>query len=80
MGNCKEKSSDASFSSSVSHEMCRSIKNGGGGAREDISTRIESIPGRNRNRNNTHLEKFLNLDDITNSFIWLLKVSLQGAL
>lgn len=45
------------------------IGGGGGEAREDISTRIESIPGRNRNRNNTHLEKFLNLDDITNSFL-----------
>lgn len=81
MGKSKEKSSDACFSSSVSHEMCRSTKKRGGKkAGEDISTRIESIPV--RNRNNTHLEKFLNLDDITNFFffIWFLKVSLQGAL
>lgn len=45
------------------------LKRGGGEeAEEDISTRIESIPG--RNRNNTHLEKVLNLEDITNFFFF----------
>lgn len=80
MGKSKEKSSDVCFSSSVSHEMCRSTKKRGGkkAGEDKDSTRIESIPG--RNRNNTHLEKFLNLDDITNFFYLVPKSIFTGSI
>jgi len=44
----EQKRSNACFSSSLSHRMCRTIKKWGKRGGKDIFTRIERIPGKKR--------------------------------